>query len=185
MNTRRWCLGAALVGASLAGCVGAGDAGRDVVRGRGLVVAALPPATEARVDEAVFGAAFERGPGLTLLLHPRRLPRTAADTGASPVPAALAAALRERGVVRGSCEPPPDERDTPRCDAAAAGYVVRVSDPFRVAGDTLQVYLAAARFAPLTGPKPEALRLEKVYQLVEARGRWRVVGEARDPAGAP
>lgn len=186
MDARRWCVCvAAALAAPLAGCGGADEADRDVTRGRGLAVAALPAATEARIDEAVLGAAFERGPDLTLLLHPRRLARTAADTGAAPVPAALVTALRERGTIRGTCEPPAEERDTPRCDAAGAGYVVRVSDVFRAGPDTLQVYLAAARFAPRSGPKPEALRLEKVYQLVEQGGRWRVVGEARGPGDAP
>jgi hypothetical protein len=171
---------AGLAAAFAAGCAGAED-DSGMVRGRGLVPAALPPAEEARVFEAAVGAAFEPGPELSLLLHPRRLPRTAGTAGGAPVPAPVAAALRERRVVRGGCEPPDDVREPPTCTATLPGYVVRASDVFRAGGDTVQLHLAAERYRTAQGDPQEALRFEKVYRLARGDRGWRVVGEARAP----
>lgn len=134
--------------------------------------------------EAAVRASFDVGPDLVLLLHPRRLPRTAGYEGGDPVPPELVRALLERGVVRGTCEPQRDApRNTPRCDVPQAGYIIRGSDVLRVAADTVELYFAAERFGPATGQRPEALRFEKIYQLVGRGAAWRVVREARSPQG--
>ena len=169
-----------LLAVLLAACKGEGGADDKFVRGRGRKVIDLRDDSEVALYRAAIGASFEAGPGLTVLLHPRRLPRTAGIAGGEPVPASLAAALREGGVVRGTCEPP-GGRDTPRCEAPAAGYVVRGSDVFRGAGDTVEFYFSAERYAtPSSGPQ-EALRFEKIYPLVPRGNEWRVAREARAP----
>jgi hypothetical protein len=89
-------------------------------------------------------------------------------------------ALRDRGVVRGVCEPKHEApRDTPRCAGSQAGYVVRASSPFQASGDTIQINFAAEAFAAERGARPQALRFEKIYQLVGSGSTWRVVREAR------
>jgi hypothetical protein len=166
---------------SLLACGGEDD-DAGVVRGRGLQLAALPAATEAQVYDAALRAAFDVEPSLSLLLYPRRLPRTAGDAGGQPVPAEVVSALRRLGAVKGTCEPPDDaSREAPRCPADLPGYVVRPSDVFRMAGDTVQLHLAAERYGTSGGGAQEALRFEKVYQLAQRQGAWRVVGEARAP----
>ena len=151
-----------------------------IARGRGLTPAALAPAVEASVYDAAVRAAFDVGPALVLFAHPRRLPRTAGYEGGDTMPASLVAALRERGVVRGVCEPKHDTaRDTPRCTGPQAGYVVRASPVFVAGRDTLQINFAAEAFGAATGPRPQALRFEKIYQLVGGGAAWRVVREAR------
>jgi hypothetical protein len=172
--------------ALLLACGADDGADGDVARGRGLEAAALPAAAQAQVYEAVLRAAFEVEPSLTLLLDPRLLPRTAGLEGGQPVPAELVPALRRRGVLQGTCTPRSDAaRPVPRCDARAAGYVVRFSDVFRVAPDSVQVYLAAERYDTPTSTAGEALQFEKVYQLVRQGDRWRVAQEARAPEGGP
>lgn len=174
-----WRLPVLLVALSVA-CGPAVDPDANVARGRGLKPATLSPATEASVYDAVVRASFNVEPGLVLLLHPRRLPRTAGYDGGDTIPATLVQALRDRGVVRGTCEPRHDmPRDTPRCIVPQAGYVVRASQPFQAAGDTIQITFAAEAFGAETGPRPQALRFEKIYQLVGSGATWRVVREAR------
>ncbi len=166
----------------LAAAACAGGEADDSVRGRGLRVATMPPGAQAAVYDAAVRAGFEVGPGLAFLLDPRRLPRTAGLEGGTPVPAEVTAAMRRRGVVQGTCEPPPPSRtENPRCEARAPGYVVRFSEIFQVAGDTMQVHVAAQRYDTPGARASEVLRFEKVYQLVESGGRWRVVREARAP----
>jgi hypothetical protein len=166
----------ALVGA----CSSGADDDASIVRGRGLTPVALPPAAEASVYDAAVRASFDVSPDLVLLAHPRRLPRSAGSAGGAEVPTALRQALRDRGIVRGSCEPKHDApRDTPRCAGVAAGYVIRASEPLRVSADTIEIYFAAEAFAPATGARPQALRFEKIYQLVGNGTLWRVVREAR------
>jgi hypothetical protein len=184
---RRAARAAALTGLALAplaalACGGSEDADAGVVRGKGLQPAALPPAAEAQLYEAALRAAFELEPALSLLLHPRRLPRTAGQEGGAPVPAAVVSALRSRRAIRGTCEPPADSsREAPRCAAEAPGYLVRGSEPFRVAGDTVELHLAAERYSTAAGDKQEVLAFERIYRLAGSAGRWRVAGEARAP----
>ena len=164
----------------LAACKGGEGADEKTVRGRGMKVMDLRDDSEVALYRAAIGASFETGPGLTVLLHPRRLPRTAGIAGGEPVPASLVKALREGGVVQGTCEPP-GTRDTPQCDAPAAGYVVRGSDVFRGSGDTVVFHFSAERYATPTSGRQDALRFEKIYQLVPRGNEWRVAREARAP----
>ena len=152
----------------------------NVVRGRGLQPASLPIAAQAAVYSATSRAAFDLGPDLVLLLHPLKLPRTAGYTGGDSVPKELITALRRQNVVSGTCTPERDApRSTPRCPVNMAGYIIRLSDVLRVAGDTVEVYYSAERFGTATGRRPEALRFEKIYQLVGSGTDWRVAREAR------
>ena len=161
------------------GC-GKGAPEDSYVRGHGVPVAALPVAAESQVVEASIRAAFDVDPALALRVHPRRLPRSAGDSGGDPVASDLTRLLRDRGVVRGTCEPIRNSpRDTPRCSGPEAGYIIRVSDVFAVSRDTFELYLGVEKYGASTGQKPEALRFEKVYQLVREGQRWRVVREGR------
>jgi hypothetical protein len=173
----------ALPAAFLAVLACGGDDAGDVARGPGLAVAEMPAAERAAVYDAALRAGFEAEPGLTLLLAPEHLPRTAGLAGGPPLAPELVAALREGGMVRGTCAAaPPAEGEVPRCEAAAAGYLVRLSEPYRGGGDTLQVYVDAERYA-LPGARPAPpFHFETAYQLVPAgAGRWRVVREGRVP----
>lgn len=152
------------------------------VRGHGLAIANLPPAAQARAYAAAAGGAFDLGPGLSLLLDPQYLPRGEGWNGGDPVPAAVVSALRSTGVVRGTCEPPRDERAVPVCRAAAPGYVVRFSPVFRAGGDTTEIYVAIVKYRTATNQPSVALRFERAYQLVGGGESWRVVSEARIPA---
>ncbi len=172
-----------MVGTTLCLALACSDAAPDdanVARGRGLKPVALPPEAEASVFDAAVRASFDVEPGLVLMVHPRRLPRTAGYDGGDALPAPVATALRDRGVVRGICEPKHEApRDTPRCTGMQAGYVVRASVPVRVADDTIQVNFAAEAYAAETGPRPQSLRFEKIYQLVGRGADWQVLREAR------
>ncbi len=149
------------------------------VRGHGLSVAPLSVDAEARVITAAANAAFDITPDLYLRLHPRRLPRTAGDSGGERVPDALVRLLHERGVILGTCEPVrATPRDTPRCGGAEAGYVIRASDVLSMPADTLELYFAAEKYGAATGRKPDALRFERIYLLVKRGEAWRVVREA-------
>ncbi len=161
-------------------CSGGAPDDSNVARGRGLKPATLPPTAEAAVYDAAVRAAFDVEPSLVLFVHPRLLPRTAGYDGGDSISAALVQALRGRGVVRGVCDPKHEApRDTPRCTGPHAGYVVRASQPFRAAGDTIQINFAAEAFGAELGPRPQALRFEKIYQLTGSGSQWRVVREAR------
>lgn len=159
---------------------GPADTNAVVTRGRGLEVATLPPAGEASVYEAAIRAAFDIAPGLTLYMHPRRLPRSVGYDGGDPISAGLAAKLRARGVLNGSCDPQRDAPGAvPLCNVPDPGYIVRGSDILKVGKDTLQIYFAAERFATPTGVKQPPFHFEKIYQLIRDGSGWRVVREAR------
>ncbi len=161
-------------------CGGGDDPTANFVRGPRLPVADLPVASQAAVYDAAVRASFNVEPGLVLMAHPRLLPRTTGYEGGEPMPPALLEALRARGVAQGTCDPKHQApRDTPRCPGAQAGYVVRASQPFRAAGDTIQIHFAAEAFAAEQGARPQALRFEKIYQMVGSGTQWRVAREAR------
>lgn len=171
----------AMLSVFVTGCTG-GDRGDSYARGHGLAVANLPIDAESRIVEAAVQTAFDVEPSLTLRMHPRRLPRAAGDSGGADVPAALVRSLHARGLILGTCEPiRSTPRDTPRCPGPEAGYIVRSSNVFRISPDTVEIWFAAEKFGAATGQRPEALRFEKVYQLVGQGVRWRVVREARAP----
>ena len=169
----------ALLAMLVTACMG-GDRGDSWARGHGLTVASLPIDAESRIIEAAIRTAFDVEPALTLRMHLRRLPRTAGDSGGAPIPPGLVQSLRSHGLVLGTCEPiRSSPMDTPRCPGPEAGYIVRPSDVFRISPDTVEVWFGAEKFGAATGQRPEALRFEKVYQLVGQGLRWRVVREAR------
>lgn len=158
------------------------DRGDTYARGHLLKLAQLPAAAEARLYDAAIHAAFDVEPALVLVMHPRRLPRGAGYEGGDRVPEGLVRALRERGLVRGVCDPiRVSPSDTPRCKGPDAGYIVRASDVLRVARDTVELYFAAEKFGAGTGQKPEALRFEKIYEFVGRGMSWRLAREARAP----
>jgi hypothetical protein len=169
--------------AALVAACGGGDA--EVARGPGLPVAELSVAERAAAYDAALHAGFDVAPGLTLLVAPEHLPRTAGLAGGPPVAPALVAALRARGIVQGTCAaPPPPEGEVPRCAAAAPGYLLRLSEPYGVAGDTIQLYVDAERYAlPGATPSPP-FHFETAYQLVGRGDTWRVLREGRVPPEA-
>ena len=173
--------GTAAVGLCVAlACSGGAPDDSNVTRGRGLKPAALSPVAEAAVYDASVRASFDVDSSLVLFVHPRLLPRTAGNEGGESIPAALVQALRDHGVVRGVCEPKHEApRDTPRCAGPQAGYVMRASSVVQAGRDTLQINFAAEAFGAETGLRPQALRFEKIYQLVGGGSQWRVVREAR------
>ena len=124
-------------------------------------------------------ASFDPDPALVLLVHKRKLPATVGYEGGDSIPAALVSALRERGVVSGTCDPKREAARTPRCTGQRTGYVIRASPVGLVGHDTVQINFAAEVFGPETGQGPQSLRFEKVYQLVGSGTQWRVAREAR------
>lgn len=178
----------AAVSGLLLGCSPSGSADANIARGRGLREATLPVAAQAAIYEQASRAAFDLGPGLVLLIHPLKLPRSAGYSGGDSVPKDLIGALRKRNVVSGTCAPERDDpRNTPRCPVNMPGYIVRASDVLRVSPDTVEIYYSAERFGAATGQRPEALRFEKIYQLVGNGTSWRVAREARvrEPEAVP
>jgi hypothetical protein len=160
-------------------CSGGAPDDSNVFRGRGLKAVALPPATEASIYEAAIRASFDVDPSLVLLVNRRLLPRAAGYEGGDTIPRTLVTALRDRGIVRGVCEPKREAARTPRCNVAQTGYIVRASPVVQSGRDTVQINFSAEVFAPETGPAPPILRFEKIYQLVGSGSSWRVAREAR------
>jgi hypothetical protein len=152
------------------------------VRGHNLRVASISANAHAAVYEAAVGAAFDlRDPALTLLLDPRTLPRVggfADDDGRVSGP--VEAALRQRGVIQGDCEPPITEsKKTPQCKARGPGYVVRFSDVLARRADSVEVYMFVQKFdTPAVGGS-ESLRFERAYHLVRRGDRYVPTQEAR------
>jgi hypothetical protein len=157
------------------------DADDGFVRGPGLKTTQLPVPAKVAIYDASVRSAFDVGPGLVLMLDPRFLPRTRGLVGGTAMPKALADGLRASRVVAGTCEGPTEEvRQAPTCATAQnPGYIVRFSDVFRVAGDTVQVHLAVERYNTATSPASEILRFEKAYQLVGKGTTWRVARQGR------
>ena len=150
-------------------------------RGAGLETAALPAAEQASTYGAALRTAFELEPALSLLLDPGKLPRGSGDVARDSVPSAIAQAMLTSGVIQGQCNPRPGARDryAPICDAPIPGYVVRMSDVYRLGADTLQLHVLVRRYdTPATGPHSE-FGFEEAYQLVRQEGDWRVVRKAR------
>ena len=156
-------------------------------RGHGLRAASVGGPARARVYEAALSAAFElNDPALILLLDRRILPRIGGYAEESRITGPVEKAMRERGVIKGVCEPPiTTSRKTPQCAARGPGYVVRFSDILRRGGDSIEVYLAVQKYATPSSASEESLRFEKAYQLVGAGESWRPTREARVRETAP
>jgi hypothetical protein len=152
------------------------------VRGRGLSVATLPAASQAHIYEAAVRASFEvDDQALSLLLDPRELPREVGLEASTRLPDAVAAELRQRGVTKGSCEPPTVPKGVPVCKAALPGYVVRFSPVFAIKGDSVQVYVYVQKYDTPGGEKSDRLRFERAYQVVKRGDDWKAVREGRVP----
>jgi hypothetical protein len=159
------------------------DDDSNVVRGRGLKSAALSDGERASVYNAALRATFEMDdPSLFLLLDARFLPRTAGVDSGTPMASGLTSTLRSRGVVRGTCAAPAGgTRKTLLCRAERPGYVVRFSDVFELKSDSVQVYLLVQKYDTPESGASEALRFERVYQVVRHDGVWRATREGRMP----
>ena len=152
------------------------------VRGRGLSVASLSAAAQAHVYEAAVRAGFEvDDQALSLLLDPRELPRDVGLEASTRLPDAVASELRQRGVTKGSCEPPTVPKGVPVCKAALPGYVVRFSPVFAIKGDSVQVYVYVQKYDTPGGERSDRLRFERAYQVVKRGDNWKAVREGRVP----
>jgi hypothetical protein len=150
-------------------------------RGARLQVAALLPEQTAEVVLAAIGGALPTDdPTLRVLIDPIWLPRTEGLAGGDSIPRNVVAAIRSLEVVRGTCRVPLTKKREPLiCRADRAGYVARVSQPFQLAPDSLQMYLVVQQYAIPGGPAAERIRFERAYHLVRRGSRWRAVREAR------
>jgi hypothetical protein len=159
-----------------------GDVSRDV-RGRGLPTAVLSSTDQAHVYEAAARAAFDvDDPALSLLLDHRLLPRTIGLAPAGLVSSDVAAEMRRRGAIKGTCEPKLDGgRGTARCTAALPGYVIRFTPVLTLHGDSTQVYIYAQKYDTPSSGISQALRFERAYQVVRRGENWRAVREGRIP----
>jgi hypothetical protein len=152
------------------------------VRGRGLQPAPLSPPIVAAVYGAAVRGAFEvDDPSLSLLLDPRELPRTVGLDAGARLPDAVVSAMRDRGIIKGTCEPPLAGRRTPRCAAARPGYVVRFSPVFALRGDSVAAYIFAQKYDTPSSGYSEPLRFERVYHIVRSGDGWRAALEGRVP----
>jgi len=178
MPPHRRALRAILFIATIGACR-SGDS--NVIRGRGLTVAPLQLADQAQVYRAGLRVAFELDdPGLSLLLDSRFLPREGGHEGGPPMNPDLARALRAQRTVTGACDVSAREtRKTLQCNAPVPGYVVRFSEIFALAQDSVETYLYVQKYdTPASGPT-QALRFERVYQVVRHDSTWKAVREAR------
>ena len=164
---------------ALTGC--SSKSGGDEARGPGLKEASLGAEAQTAVYAAAASAAFDVGPGLSLLADPQYLPRSSGYAGGDAVPTRVLGAMRDRGLVRGTCEPPRDAKAVPVCKAELPGYVVRYSPVLKRGGDTVEVYVEATQYRTSPTQPATALRFERAYQIVGNGARWRVVSEGRVP----
>lgn len=180
----RWVMHWASVGllALLAGACTSKDAGSSSDRGAGLEVASLPASERASAYAAAVREAFDVGPGLVLLLDPDVLPSARSGKTTHELPADVIRRLRGTGVIQGTCQPrSATERRAPICTARSAGYVIRLSDIFRIASDSVQLYLTAERYRPSQDSTRAAspLRLEQRYNLARHGNAWVVATKER------
>lgn len=157
-----------------------GEDASKYARGRGLEVAQLSAADRAKIYAASLGGAFDLDPGLSLLVDTTMLTRVGGDGPGAALGTDVRAALRGTGVTKGECTPQRRAPTrTPVCRADLPGYVVRFSDVFAMAGDSVQTHLLADRYdTPATG-EHNRFRIEQAYQLVRRNGGWSVVRKAR------
>jgi len=97
-----------------------------------------------------------------------------------PMTGDVVRALHDQGTVRGTCQAPPEgTRKTINCGAPRPGYVVRFSEVFRLAADSVQVYVGVQKYDTPESGATEALQFENVYQVVRHDGDWSAAREAR------
>jgi len=152
----------------------------DAARGRRLSAAVLTAPIQAAINRAAVSEAFTIEPSLILMLDTTYLPRTAGLAGGKPIPQPVRAAMRNSGLIQGTCQlSTTDDRHTPICETNAPGYIVRFSEIFRIAPDTVQVHLLSVRYQTPTSPPAQSLRFEKAYRIVGSGGKWRAVSAGR------
>lgn len=152
-------------------------------RGPGLQVASLPVSDRIAVYRAALGGSFRiDDPSLSVLVDPKLLPRSSGLSGGDSVPPDVIAALRQNGIVKGTCTiPVKRSRQALVCEADRSGYAVRFSDPFALGRDSVQVNLVVEQYAIPYGPQAQRLRFERAYHVARRDGTWRAVREARLP----
>jgi hypothetical protein len=163
--------------------VGCAPEGPEAYRGAGLQPASLPVGDAVAVYRAALGGSFTMGdPSLSILVDTLLLPRQSGLAGGVAIAPELLGALRASGVVQGTCSLPVQRSRQPLvCEAARAGYAVRLSDLFALGSDSVQVNVAVEQYAIPYGPRAERLRFERAYHVVRRGQSWRAVREARMP----
>lgn len=147
-------------------------------------VAELPAADQAAAFRAALTGSFNvSDPGLWVLVDTLYLPRTEGLAGGTPISAETMQAVQALDVVRGTCAVPLQKRGRPAlvCAANHPGYAVRVSQPFGLGPDSVQVHIVVEQYAIPGGPQLERLRFERAYHVAKRDGRWRAVREGRLP----
>lgn len=173
---------AALAAGALSACSGGDDSG--FVRGKRLTVATLPAAAQARIYEAAARGSFDVD-NTSLLLDRRLLPRTVGLDDGGRLPDDVVAEMKNRGTVKGECEPPlTGTRGTAKCSAGYPGYVVRYSPIFAIKPDSVQVYVYAQKYDTPASGISETLRFERAYQVVNRGDTWTAVREGHVPKEA-
>jgi hypothetical protein len=152
-------------------------------RGDGLRDAEVPASDRAAIYRAAVAGSFQlEDPTLTLLADTLLLPRGSGLTGGERMPDDVLAALRQIGLVKGTCTLPETRTRAPLiCEAPRPGYVVRFSPPFARHPDSVQVYIAVQQYATPISPPQERMRFERAYQIARSGSTWRAVREARLP----
>ena len=154
------------------------------VRGRGLSIATISAPARARIYEAAVRGAFDVDESLWLLLDGRLLPRQIGLTPDGRVPALVLDEMKQRRVIRGTCEPPVNAVGVPICPAERPGYVVRYSPVLTLGPDSVQVYIYVQKY-DIPGIEPsQVLRFERAYQVVRRGDEWSAVREGRVPKAA-
>jgi hypothetical protein len=98
------------------------------------------------------------------------------------VPEDVAAEMRRRGAIKGTCEPTLNTgRGTARCKSALPGYVIRFTPVLTLRGDSTQVYVYAQKYDTPSSGISQALRFERAYQVVRHGDDWRAAREGRIP----
>ena len=157
-----------------------GSTSKDV-RGRGLAIANLSTATQAQVYEAAERGAFDVD-NTSLLLDRRLLPREVGLAPGDTLSSEVAAEMRRRNAVRGTCQPAlQGTKGAARCTADVPGYVVRFSPVFTLKGDSVEVYIYAQKYDTPSSGISESLRFERAYQVVKHGDVWRAAREGRVP----
>ena len=153
-------------------------------RGGNHDVAELPATDQASAYRAALAGSFNvSDPGLWVLVDTVYLPRTAGLAGGAPVPSDRLRAITAIAFVKGTCSVPLQARGRPAlvCPANQPGYAVRLSQPFALGADSVQVHVVIEQYAIPGGPQLERLRFERAYHVVKRGTAWRAVREARMP----
>jgi len=152
-------------------------------RGGSAGVADLPVSDVVAVYRATLDGSFTLDdPSLSILVDPKLLPRTSGLAGGDSLSPTLQSALRDAGLIKGSCTIPVERaREALVCAVERAGYAVRFSAPFALGPDSVQVHMVAEQYAISNGPRAERLRFERAYHVVRRGAAWRALREARMP----